>query len=277
MAALPRATSFGLAGGGLALLERTLEGGATAVRESCADRFSDSVCALSFVYVEEGFAPRITYLGALTVGGRAALFGSGEAKGLALLWSPADWDHWDFFAGTPEEMDGDLERLGGLLGEAGCDDPEGAYLCELAWRLSRADWSAVMKTSPDFACWTMEHEGSGGPAHETFRVTAREEAVERYERRGWLPASRASRERPVARTMREMGASEGQALELLTIMRDLFEPEEIIEWLNDPSELPGPDRDDLDSGPGLTAREALARGRADLVLAAARNECGEDL
>lgn len=165
-------------------------------------------------------------------------------------------------------MESGLERIGDLLEEAGCKDSEGALLCELAWRLSRSDWSAVMETSPDFACWAMEHEdGWTGSVHETFRLTARAEAVERYEERGWIPASRQDRERPVIETVQRMGATEAQARELLAIMADLFEPDEIVEWLNDPSDMVEAD-EDPDRETGWTAKEALAQGRADLLVAA---------
>lgn len=276
MRALPRASDFALAAHGMVLLERSLDLGAIAVRQSCSGWVSGSVCALAFVYVEEGYyPPAITHLGALTVSGRAGLLSARDGRGLERLWSPADWDHWDSFSGNPDELDRDLERLGGLLAEAGCEDPEGAFLCELAWRLSRADWSGAMQASADFACWAMEHE-DGGSAHETFRLTAPGQVVESYEARGWLPPSSESRERAAAETIRGMGATAGQARELLTIMEDLHDPEDIVEWLNDPAEMPGPDPDDIVAGPSMTPREALSRGRADLVIDLARSECGDE-
>jgi len=277
MRALPRAASFDLDSDGATLLERLLKGAGDAVRDSCRGRFSRPVCALAFIYVEEGLPPAVTYLGALTDPGRSALLEEPGEKAMRLLWSPADWDHPDFFAGTPAEMDSGLEQIGDLLEEAGCEDPEGAFLCELAWRLSRADWSAVMETSPDFACWAMEHEdGWTGSVHETFRLTATVRAIEQYEKREWIPASRLDREHLVIETVERMGGTQTQARELLAIMTDLFEPDEIVEWLNDPSEVVGADKDP-DRETGWTARDALAQGRAALVIAAARIECGEDI
>ncbi len=90
----------------------------------------------------------------------------------------------------------------------------------------------------------MEHEdGWTGSVHETFRMTATARAVEHYEQRGWIPARREDRERPVLETVQRMGATAAQARELLAIMANLLEPEEIIEWLNDPSDMPDDDPD----------------------------------
>jgi len=72
-AALPRAASFGLNPEGAALLERLLKDAGEAVRDSCRGRFSSPVCALAFIYVEEGFPPAVTYVFALTEVGRSAL------------------------------------------------------------------------------------------------------------------------------------------------------------------------------------------------------------
>lgn len=273
MRALPRAASFDLDSDGAALLERLLKGAGDAVRDSCRGRFSRPVCALAFIYAEEDFSPAVTYVYALTEAGRSALLEEPGEKAMQLLWSPADWDHSDFFAGTPPEMHRGLEQIGDLLGKAGCEDPEGAFLSELAWRLSRTDWSGVMETSPDFACWAMEHEWTAS-VYETFRLTAPAEAVDHYQKRGWIPASQQDRERLVIETIERMGGAPTHARELLAIMADLFEPEEIIEWLNDPTDLPD---DDLDARLGRTVKEALQQGRVDLVIDAARNVCGDDM
>jgi hypothetical protein len=184
---LPRATEFELPPAGAALLQRLLRTEEARVRAVLRKRtFAGPVCSLAFIYVWEHDLPTATYTYALTEQARDAAFERHGEQGLWVLWSPADWDHADILDDDPgQDVYREAERLAAALQEAGCEDPEGAFVCELAYRLARASWSGVMPITEDFACWAMEHE-SDEDALETFRVTALAAAVSAYAARGWL-------------------------------------------------------------------------------------------
>lgn len=186
MTPLPRASEAGLSGPAAERLETHLLADEARVREACEARtFVGSVCALAIVYVWQLDLPRATGLYVLTELARDAIFESQGEQGLWLLWSPADWDHSDILS-RPRTVDHtDVEGLASDLIAAGCADPEGAFVCELAYRLVRRDWSAVMPLTPDFAGWAMEHDLSPD-VFDTFRVTAPEAAVTAYDARSWL-------------------------------------------------------------------------------------------
>ena len=106
------------------------------------------------------------------------------------IWSPGAWPHWDFLPIPAEAVYARAELVAADLAEGGCEEAEGAFLCELADRMSRLDWQQHgVVAAPDLACWAVEHDTPAGWGHETFRVTARPEVVTAYERAGWLPAA----------------------------------------------------------------------------------------
>jgi hypothetical protein len=151
----------------------------------CAGRrFEAAVCTLALVYVPQHDVALAGELCALTGPYRASLLQRADDQGLWQLWSPVhgDWDHALRDLWTQERVQ-EGERVGAELIAAGCQDPEGAVNCELAWRLSRHDWSSTMTVSDDFACFAVEHEVTED-MFDTFRVTA--PAAAAYQQRNWL-------------------------------------------------------------------------------------------
>jgi hypothetical protein len=186
MPALPRATAFPLAPGAAERLEALLAAEFERVRVACADEGLDApVCALALIYVHEHDLALAENLYALTEPARARTFDHRREQGLWDLWSPAGWDHTNLLGPVNEVRLRDGERVAASLIAAGCTDPQGAFVRELAHRLARHDWAGVMTTTVDFACWAVEHEVTED-VFETFRVTAPPRAVEAYEQRGWL-------------------------------------------------------------------------------------------
>jgi hypothetical protein len=188
MPPLARASSFPLTGPGVERLERRLRTDESRLREALGDQtFAGPVCAVAFVYVHQPPAiPLMTHAYALTRPALEAAFARhGDEQGLWVLWSPADWDHAELPSWPSDEIVDEAERLATHLRRARCRDPEGAFICELAYRVARADWSDVMTVTDDFASWAMEHEETED-VFETFRVTAPPNVVSTYVARGWL-------------------------------------------------------------------------------------------
>jgi hypothetical protein len=186
MPPLPRASEFGLPPEGAELLERLLGTEEARVQEVLGrETFAGPVCALAFIYVREHDLPTASYTYALTERARDAAFERHGEQALWVLWSPSGWDHADILDDPGEATYRDAERLAAALKEAACEDPEGAFVCELAYRFARASWSGVMPVTGDFACWAMEHELTEDVL-DTFRVTAPPAAVSAYVARGWL-------------------------------------------------------------------------------------------
>ncbi len=208
--------------------------------------------------------PFPSHAGALTDAQRAALGPEG-------IWSTGDWPHCDLLPIPPEAVYARAELVAADLAEAGCDQAEGAFLCELAYRMSRLDWQEHgVAAASDMACWAVEHDTPSGWAHETFRVTARPDVVTAYESAGWLPAAS---EAGVETVLMDAGASDAQAREIVSALSELFDASEIFEWLGasliNPEELALPDAERREP---LTALEVVRIGRADAVLAAIREE-----
>jgi hypothetical protein len=153
----------------------------------CAGRrFDAAVCTLALVYVDQHDVALAGDLCALTEPYRASLLERPDDQGLWQLWSPcySDWDHAfrDLWSEARTEAG---ERVGAELIAAGCADPTGAFNCELAYRLSRHDWSSTMTVTDDFACFAVEHEVNED-MFDTFRATAPAAAVAAYQQRNWL-------------------------------------------------------------------------------------------
>lgn len=188
MPPLARASSFALTGPGAERLERRLQTEERRLRTALREQtFAGPVCAVAFIYVHQPPAlPIVTYAYALT---RAALDEAferhGDEQALWILWSPADWEDVTLRGWPPDDGIAEAELLAKQLKRARCQDPEGAFICELAYRLSRADWSDVMAVTDDFASWATEHE-IDEDALETFRATVRPDVVRTYAARGWL-------------------------------------------------------------------------------------------
>lgn len=271
MAALPLATSFPLPDDAAARLEALLGEAQTHVASVVLDELIEAPLAcLAFVFTEEHELPFPSYTAALSESERESLVAK---QGPEVLWSPAEWQHWDFLPPPPDEVYERVEIVGADLQEVGCEGVEGAFLCELAYRLSRADWSRHgVATVPDFACWAVEHDVPTGWGHETFRVTARPEVVSAYEAAGWLPRESFAY---LARVLRDAGASDAAAAELIEILSELFDAAETLRWLEDPmlgaEELGVPEREQRDL---VAPLDAIKRGRTDAVLALAREQFG---
>jgi len=188
MPPLARASSFALTRPGVDRLERRLRTEESRLRTALGERtLAGPVCAVAFIYVHQPPAvPVVAHAYALT---RAALDAAferhGDEQALWVLWSPADWDHTDLLSWPSDDILDEAERLAKQLKRARCKDPEGAFICELAYRVARSDWTDVMAVTDDFASWAMEHEETPD-IFETFRVTATPEAISTYTARGWL-------------------------------------------------------------------------------------------
>ena len=190
MPALARASSFALTGPGVERLERRLKSEEHRLRAALGERtYAGPVCAVAFIYVHQPPAiPVVAHAYALTRPALDAAFERhGDEQALWVLWCPAAWDHADVLI-WPRDEDGiveEAERLANQLKRAGCRDPEGAFISDLAYRVCRADWSDVMAVTDDFASWAMEHEETPD-VFETFRVTAPPDIISTYAARGWL-------------------------------------------------------------------------------------------
>lgn len=268
MAALPLATSFPLPAAAEARLEALLVDAEEHVVATVREEGIAPLACLAFEFTGEDDLPYPTYTGALSEPERAALLADG---GKEALWFPGDWPRWDFLDPPPPSVDARIDAVRADLHAAGCDAAEGAFLCELAYRLSRLAWREHgVETTPDIACWAVEHD-EGWP-HETFRVAARPEVVAAYEAAGWLPLESNAY---VARVLRDAGASDAAAAEIIDILSELFDAAETLAWLEDPmlgaEELGVPEREQVDL---VTPLAAIRLGKADAVLALAREDFG---
>lgn len=182
-----RATEFVLAPADAARLTSHLAAEEARIRASLADlRLADPVCAVALVYVGQEDIPLGIDTYALTEASRDAAFADQGEQALWVLWSPSDWDYRELVPWPSDDATVEVaKRVGGALKLAGCGNPEGAFACDLAYRLARADWSDVMPVTTDFASWASDHEVT----HEVldnFRVSATVQVIETYEARGWL-------------------------------------------------------------------------------------------
>jgi hypothetical protein len=182
-----RASTYSLSGRGRAMLEEVLDAECSMVRRDCGKRdFGGRVCALAFIYAADvPLLPVTTYHYALTEARRDAVIADDAGAGAELVWSPPEWDFENFLEGTPDENYPRAQQLADDLQRAGCEDPEGAFLQDLACVLARVDWSQTMDVTADFACWATEHEWASDTAAEFSAVNMRA-TVQSYERRGWL-------------------------------------------------------------------------------------------
>ena len=186
MSSPPRATSFALSDTDAQRLERHLRADETRVRQALAERaFAGPVCALAFVYVGQEPLALATYVCALTEATREAAFERHGEQALWKLWFAPDWDHVDVLAGASAGSIDEAGYVANRLKRAGCGNPEGAFVSELAYRLARLDWSDVMETSSDFACWASDHEGTA-VVLDNFRATAPSAVIAVFEERSWL-------------------------------------------------------------------------------------------
>lgn len=172
------------------------------------------------------------------------------------------------------EVERKIDPVAADLHAAGCENPDGAFLCELAHRLSRLVWREHgVEATPDFAYWAVEHDVPTGWVHETFRVTARPDVVSAYEGAGWLP--RESFCLPGRDATGRGGERCRRAAELIEVMSELFDAAEIFGWLEDPmlgaEELGVPEREQTDL---IAPIQAIRSGRSDAVLALAREQFG---
>lgn len=188
MPPLARASSFALTGPGVERLEQRLKTEESRLRAALGEQtFAGPVSAVAFIYVHQPPAiPVVAHAYALSRTALDAAFERhGDEQGLWILWSPADWDHPELLSCPSDDIIEEAERLAKQLKRARCKDPEGAFICELAYRVARADWSDVMTVTDDFATWAMEHEETPD-IFETFRITAAPEAISAYTARDWL-------------------------------------------------------------------------------------------
>jgi hypothetical protein len=267
-----RASEFALTSDGEARLGALLAMEEFRVRSACGLlRLNSNACAIAFVYTQEHDLPLVTYTSLLTADAREKQRGAPEKD--LFMWHPADWDHWHFYDESPEDLGEEPERLSADLLAAGCEDPEGAFLRDLARRLARADWAGVMAATDDFACYVVS-EGDYAGSKEAFRETVSPEVVAAWEREGWLSPLTAA---GLHDTLITHGASREQAQEISVTMLALFDFDEINEWLDAPNS--GRWVEDDEGKPrhlpeDWTPRRALEAGHGDYVVRLARAEAG---
>jgi hypothetical protein len=185
--ALPRATDYVLAVGDASRLEDLLIVEHTRVRTAVANEdFDGPVCALALLYVGQEDIPVAFETYALTERERDTALARDGEQGLWRLWSPADWGHAEFVVWPSDDrVVEDARCIAAALRQAGCDNPEGAVACELAYRLAHADWSDVMVVSQDFACWASHHDVTEETL-KNFRASVTATTLAAYELRRWL-------------------------------------------------------------------------------------------
>jgi hypothetical protein len=233
-------------------------------------QLSGPACALAFFYAQEHESPLAGWLALLTAEHRERLAERSEMA--SVMWQPAEWDHWDILDAVGVDDVGDRpERVAGDLIAAGCADPEGAFLTELAYRLSRGDWSAVMPVTTDFACFVVAHDLDWDNL-ETFRATVSPDIVRSWERGGWLASKTVS---GLQATLRELGADSAQASRISRALLEVYDLDEATDWLDEPGIegwLDDSEWEALARPQDWTPREAIRRGHTDLVIRAALGE-----
>jgi hypothetical protein len=165
------------------LLQQQLDADVDHVKATVAQtRLESALCCLGLLYTAEEEVAAVSHLYGWTQAARASAFNADTEAALWTLWG-ADWDiHYDDVV-APPALTETTRRLTQALLEAGCDEPAGAFLMDLAYRLNRE--VLPVATTPDFACWASEHEIDDEPWR-WMTVVARPEVIDRFAANGWL-------------------------------------------------------------------------------------------
>jgi hypothetical protein len=135
------------------------------------------------VYVADEELASVSYIVGWTEAARNEAFAAGGESALWTLWGAADWDVEYDDVVAPPEPDVRTHKLTELLLDAGCDEPAGAFLMDLAHRLNRSPLPVA--TTVDFACWPAEHEVDDEPWR-WMTAVARSHVIDRYAINDWL-------------------------------------------------------------------------------------------
>lgn len=166
------------------LLAQQLDADVEHVKAAVAQaRLASALCCLGFVYTADEELAAVSYLYGWTEEARASAFEADPEAALWTLWGPADWDIDYDDAVEPPDPNETTHRLTHALLDTGCDEPAGAYLMELAYRLNRE--VLPIATTPDFACWASEHQMDDEPWR-WMTAVARPAVIDRFAANGWL-------------------------------------------------------------------------------------------
>lgn len=180
----PRASSLLTDHVGRELLERQLSADSDHVRAALTTvRLCSPLSCLALTYVADEELASVSYIVGWTQEARDAAFAADAEESLWTLWGAAGWDLDLDDVIEPPAPDRTTRELTQRLLDAGCPEPAGALLMDLAYRLNRA--ALPVSTTSDFACWPAEHEMDDEPWH-WMTAVARPEVVELYAKAGWL-------------------------------------------------------------------------------------------
>jgi len=166
------------------LLEQQLIADADHVTRALSQlRLTSPLSCLALVYAADEELASVSLLYGWTQAARDAAFAADADAALWSLWGPADWEvEYDAVVEPPTPLDG-TAALTRLLLQAGCDEPAGAVLMDLAYRLNRSP--LPVELARDFACWASEHEMDDEPWR-WMTAVARSDTVAQYDANGWL-------------------------------------------------------------------------------------------
>lgn len=180
-----RAGTYELSAAAARRLDELVAREAQDVRRSVARAVGDErVCMVGFIWADPQTATA-THVYAFTGRERDAAMRDGASdEALERLWTLSSWAADDVLGREDEAATyAFADRVVADLEAVNCPEPEEAFLHELAYRLSRDPGD--LRVTDDFGCFAVEHE----LIHEApiaFQASATPEAVDAYERRGWL-------------------------------------------------------------------------------------------